>query len=250
MKWPKTLLCLLCAALIINVFPSLSAASKKDMHVTFIAVASPEEKFWGDIIAIAQAAADDLNIDFEILYAERNHIKAIQLMREICNRQIKPDYVIVVGEKKIGGTSLALADEAEINTMLFGDITAKEHEKYGYPRQKLPHWLGQRKIDDYDLGRNTAQAIIDQAILNNQTEADGTLNILGLAGVAATTFSDERVRGLRDAVANNHNVRLLQVVNTDWSKADGYKKSLGLLNRYQRLGIKKIGAIWACLGSA
>ncbi len=213
--------------------------------VTFIAVSEPEEEFWNNIISMAQAAADDLNIELEVLSANRNHVKAVELARTVCAREVKPDYLIVVGEKNIGGRSLALAEEAGIPAMLFGDLTQKERKKYGSPRQRFKNWIGQRKINDYGMGKETALAIINKARATGLAEDDGTLNVLGLGGVFATSFSDERVRGLRDAVKEDNKVRLLQVVSTDWTMGNGYNKAWGLLQRYTQQYGYKIGAVWA-----
>ncbi len=224
---------------------SFSTAGENRISVSFIAVSSPSEQFWGNIIAMAQAAADDLDIDLEVLYADRNHIRAVELARTVCSRKEKPDFLIVVGEKTIGSQSLVLAEEAGIDTILFGTLTGDEQDKIGLPRQKLHHWVGQRKINDYAMGRDTARAIIRQAIAAGLAGKDNSLNVLGLAGVSATSFSDERVRGLKDAVAEDKRVHLLQVVPTDWTREEGYRKALGLLQRYQLFSKKKVGVIWA-----
>jgi len=215
------------------------------LQVTFIAISTPEEKFWGSIISMAQAAADDLDIDLEILYAERNHIEAVELAREVSNRVEKPDYLIVVGEKRIGGKSLALAQKAGIDTMLFGDLTEGEKRQFGRPRQQFSHWIGSRSVDDFCLGREAALAIISRGFRQEMTDNEGFLNLIALAGVEATVFGDRRVRGLLDALQDDRKTRLLQVVPTDLTEEDGYRITKGLYHRYETRFGKKIGAIWA-----
>lgn len=239
---------LLFCVLFTLLLPKVGTAAEPAIHVCFIAISTPEEKFWGNIIDMARAAAEDLHIDLEVIYAKRNHINAVKLVEEISKRAVKPDYLIVVGEKKIGGKSLAIADKAGIKTILFGTLTPKEQLLYSTPRKKLSHWIGQRAIDDYSLGRQTARAIIDKAFAAGLTDSDGTLNLLGLAGVKATSFSDNRVQGLLDEVAEHQNINLLQVVSTDWTKANSKQICRGLLQRYSHDFAKKVGAIWAANG--
>ncbi len=238
------LLCILWAGISIF-FPQVCVGREGKLQVTFIAISTTEEKFWGNIISMAQAAADDLNIDFEVLYAERDHIKAVELAREVSNRVKKPDYLIVVAEKRIGGKSLALAQKAGIDTMLFGDLTEREKRQFGRPRQQLSHWIGSRRMDDFGLGRETALAIINQGFYRKMTDNEGFLNIIALAGAEATVFSDGRVRGLLDALQDDRKTRLLQVVPTDWTAEEGYRVTKGLYHRYETRFGKKIGAIWA-----
>jgi len=225
-------------------FPNLCYGGMERLQVSFIAVSSQEEPFWGNIVSMAQAAAEDLNIDLEVLYAERSHLKAIQLAEKISKRKNKPDYVIVVGEKKIGGVSLALLDEAGIKSMLFGELVEAERQLYGNPRQKLKTWIGQRKINDFDMGRKTSRALIKTAFTKELIDDKGILNILALGGVFATPFSEDRIKGLKDVVAENDKVVVLQIVPTDWNFEDGEYITSGLLRRYHQIGVGKIGAIW------
>ncbi|HIP30092.1 MAG TPA: hypothetical protein EYG93_01735 [Sulfurospirillum arcachonense] len=84
----------------------LYASSHTREKVIFISVATQTEIFWNNIHRLAKAAAKDLNVDLEIIYTNRNHIKAVEIAKEIAKRKNKPDYVIVVGEKLIASRSI------------------------------------------------------------------------------------------------------------------------------------------------
>lgn len=226
-------------------FPQLCCGVPEKVKVSLITIAGAGEHFWGNTISMAQAAADDLDIDLEVLYANRNHIKAIELAREVCRRREKPDYLIVVSEKKIGGKSLALAQKAGIDTMLFGSLTEDEEQRFGRPRQQLSHWIGSRAVNEFALGRETAAALVNRGFEQGLTDDEGFLNIIALAGEDATSYSDGRVRGLLDALQDDRKTRLLQVVPTDWTESDGYRVTVGLYHRYEKRFGRKIGAVWA-----
>ena len=94
---------LLSVLLLISAFTmsALPAEVKTDpVKVTFISVATDTEAYWGDIHALAKAAASDLGVELEILLSHRNHLAARELAIEVSERENKPDYVIVVGEMR------------------------------------------------------------------------------------------------------------------------------------------------------
>ena len=123
-----------------------TAAAK--LKVSLISAAAEEEAYWASIHNLGKAAAADLGIDFEIIYSYRVHIKAIQIANKLSARKHKPDYVIVVGEKRIAAASIPMLDNAGIKVFLFGDMTAREKERIGKPREYYKNYIGKRTIND------------------------------------------------------------------------------------------------------
>jgi len=226
-------------------FPSFLSAQKRPLNVTFISVATEDEAFWSNMTGMAQAAARDLSINFEVLYSNRDHFKAVELVNEVANRTKKPDYVIVVAEKNIASQSIVITDRAEIKTLLFGSLTEQEKKTIGSPRKKYPHWIGQREIDDFSAGYLVAKSVLDSAIAAGLRHTDGKLYTFGLAGVFNTAFNEERIKGLRKALSEYPDTILLQLFPAYWQKATAAKITRGSFRRYQkRMGLK-IGAIWS-----
>jgi hypothetical protein len=128
---------------------SETSTSAAKLKVSLISAATEEEAYWASIHNSGKAAADDLGIDFEIIYSYRDHIKAIQIANvQFAREHNKPDYVIVVGEKRIAAASIPILDDAGIKVFLFGDMTAREKEQIGKPRDYYKNYIGKRTIND------------------------------------------------------------------------------------------------------
>mgnify|MGYP002750610294 CR=1 FL=1 len=83
-----------------------------DFKVTFINpgvsdISHPTGGFWYNVGSFMRAAAKDLNIELEILYAERNHLKIIEIVQEVANRKEKPDFLIIENEMRQGGEQIS-----------------------------------------------------------------------------------------------------------------------------------------------
>ena len=68
-----------------------------------------------------QAAAENLNIDLEVIYSERNHVLMQQQAMEVASRTAHPDYLIVVNEKLAAGKMVEVADMASIKTFMINN---------------------------------------------------------------------------------------------------------------------------------
>lgn len=225
---------------------AMAAGDIKKERVVFISVATQTEVFWSGIHGLAQAAADDLGMDLTILYSNRNRITAVNMAQEIAGRRDKPDYVIVVGEQQIASRSIPVLARSGIKTFLFGNLSVEEKKLIGEPRQKYPEYIGKIAIDDYMAGYLTARAMIQKALQKGLTDKNGWLNLLAFEGVRKTSFSSDRVRGLRDALKEFPQARLLQSIPTDWTYSYAHNALPKLLSRYSN---QFIAGVW-CANSA
>src|SRR4051812_4458284 len=98
-----------CVGIVLSVAsPLLWAAS---FSVVFINPGRSDEPYWRSVTRFMQPAAQQLDIRLEVLYAERDHLKMIDLTKEVAQRSKKPDYLIIVNEKLAAGEMLKLADQ-------------------------------------------------------------------------------------------------------------------------------------------
>ena len=240
-KWRNQLIPVIISLLVVlgMVLPAIAKSAKP--KVVLISVATPTEVFWGGIHGLATAAAKDLGIDFEILFSNRDHLRAVELAKEVSQRQHKPDYVIVVGERLIASASIPILTASGIKVLMYGDLSAAEKELIGEPREKYPNYIGKIAIDDYMAGYLTAEAMVKEAIRLDLYDQRGQINFLAFEGVRRTSFSSERVRGLNDILEKYPQVRLLQSVPTQWLYADARRILPRLLNRYTN---SRIAGVW------
>ncbi len=226
-------------------FSSIYVYAEENMHVVFINpgfsdVDNPTGGFWNSVSSFMKAAADDLNIDLEILYCDRNHIKMKREAARVITRKTPPDYLVVVNEKLSAESIVMDADKAGVNVfVVLNRFEDDQHKKMGLPRSKYKNWLGSLIPDNRYAGYQIAKLLIDQTLTVETRDPDGRVHIIGFSGDHMTQASVERVRGLKDAVSEYSNVELKQVVPCNWSRDEARNKTPEMLKRYPQTS-----AVW------
>ena len=218
--------------------PMLWAAG---FSVVFINPGRSEEPFWRSVTRFMQPAALQLNIELEVLYAERDHLKMVELARDVTVRAKKPDYLMIVNEKLAGGEILKMADQARVKTLLvFSALEDGQVAEFGKPRQKYRHWLGALTPNATEAGRLTATELVRQAQQMHVVADDGKVHVAIIAGDKATPTGVQRLQGAVGAFAANRSVVLEQVVYGNWDRARANEQAAALLLRYP-----KLNAFWS-----
>jgi ABC-type sugar transport system substrate-binding protein len=202
--------------------------------VVFINPGKSDEPFWRSVTRFMEPAANQLDIQLEVLYADRNHVKMVQLMQQVAQRDKKPDFVIIVNEKASGGAMLKLAEQAKIPTLIaFSTFEGDMARDYGVPRQQYHYWLGSITPNAYQAGRETAAELLRQA----SRTTDGKLHVAMIAGDRVTPTGVERARGAASVFAETPQVVFEQTVYGDWERARAYEQAGGLMVRYPKLNV-------------
>lgn len=215
------------------------------MRVTFInpGVSDPSDPtggFWLSVSSFMTAAAEQLNIDLEILYSERDHILMQQQARDVAARNVLPDYLIVVNEKLAADDMVKVADRAGLKVFVMLNIFEGDQAKeMGAPREKYTNWIGSLIPDNYIAGSLVAREIIDEATRRN-VHRNGRLKLLAIAGDPVTQASVQRVKGMRKTVSEYPYVELEQVFIGHWRQDITRRQTPIALSRYP-----ETGAIWA-----
>lgn len=217
--------------------PALYAAA---FDVVFINPGRSDEPFWRSVTRFMQPAAKQLDIGLEVLYAERDHLKMIELTKETIARKKKPDYLLIVNEKLAAGEMVKMAEQAGIKTLMVLNTFEGEQEKeFGQPRAKYRHWLGSLIPNAADAGRLTAEELIRQAQQHGTVAADGKVHIALIAGDKVTPTGIERLQGALDVFHADKRVTVEQVVYGNWERNRAKEQAEALLLRYP-----KLNAIW------
>ena len=206
----------------------------KDLHVTFLNPGSADDiGVWGLVSNFMQAAADDLDITLEILYADRNHIKMMSQAEKVAKRPKAPDYVIMVNEK-IAGKEMLLSFKKSGSKIFFihNGLNNKQREEIGNERGHIKNWIGTVVTDEYQSGYKLIKELY--------RSAEAPPKILGITGTKATPVSLIRLKGVTDYILESGRGEHVQVVYGKWSYEDGKEKALALLKRH-----KDINMIWA-----
>ncbi len=220
---------------------SAGSANAASFSATFINPGKSSEKFWLSVSDFMTAAAKSLDIKLEILYAERDHLKAIELSRSVAQRATKPDYLIVVNEKQAAGEMIKIADKLGLKTfLLLNKFEDEQAVEFGAPRQKYKHWIGTLTPDNQDAGTLTAAALIKQARQAKLPTVDGKLQMIAIGGDKSTPASVQRLAGVQKALAKSSDVQLTQTVYGNWEQERAREQVAQLLQRYPQTR-----AIWA-----
>ena len=198
--------------------------------------------FWKMMIDHMQAAAEDLDMQLEVVTSDRDHFLTVQQAKEVVSRKNPPDYIITGNEKSNAGEIIRVSDEAGVKIFLFnnGFVRPKDIEAYGRPREKYKHWIGEMIPNNFSAGYQMGKVLIDRALSANLAAQDGKVHIAAIAGTFATHASVMRVRGLKKVVEEYADkVKLLQVVPGDWTSGKGEQVGNGMFHRF-----KEVGIIW------
>ncbi|MDG3085116.1 ABC transporter substrate-binding protein [Vibrio hannami] len=221
---------------------SVASDEADRMHVVFLNPAHPNDWFWSMTTDFMQASAEDLGIEFEVIYSNRNHKKVVRQAKEVVNRETPPDYILTGNEKGSAGGVIEVAESAGVKVFLFNNpfVSKSDRAHFGQPRDKYVMWIGQYSVNNFFAGYKMGEALIKQGIEKNLFAPDKTLHIVAISGSRNTHASSARVAGLEAVIgAYSERAKLLQVVSSDWSEKNAYDKTKRLLTRY-----KHIGAVW------
>lgn len=203
--------------------------------VVFINPGKSDEVYWVTAARAMQSAAHDLGMKLEVLYAERDHAKPVELAREIASRPggKRPDFAIISNDNATGAEMLRILDGAGVKTFFaFSTIPAAERGATGNPREKFKGWLGSLEPHAEDAGYLTGRALIAQARKTNAKGSDGRFHLIAIAGDRTTPSSIRRNEGMTRAVAEAGDAVVDQMVYASWDRDKAAEQGEWLFARY------------------
>lgn len=199
--------------------------------------------FWKLVIDFMQAAAEDLNMQLEVITSDWDHLLTIQQAKEVVARENPPHYIITGNEKSNAGEIIRIADQAGVKIFLFsnGFVDPEDQKKYGRPREKFLHWIGELIPNNYSAGYTMGKILINEAQKKKLRASDRKIHIAAIAGARLTHASEERLKGLRQVISEySDTTRLLQVFHGDWTYERARVISRNLFDRYEDVQV-----VWA-----
>ena len=201
-------------------------------------------EFWLQLAATMQAAAEQLGIDLDIRYTNREHGKTLAVVEQMLREQPLPNFMIATNDIGDGGAIPERVDAAGVPIILLSnDFNLQKWERYGEPRTRYRNLLGSIVPDHEGGGYGIAEAIILAAARIKQT---GPLRLLALTGDVETPASNDRIRGMNRAVVvmrgllGPGTVEVVKVAHLDWTEKTAETWTRGFLKTAPR-----IDALWA-----
>ncbi|MBB1409844.1 ABC transporter substrate-binding protein [Pseudoalteromonas sp. SG44-17] len=188
-------------------------------------------EFWYKVASSMQAAANDLDINLTIHFASRNHIEMKALIAQAIKS--KPDYLILVDEKKV--LSDYLVSIKTNNIPIYFLLNRPDEVKLRMLKQHNIDVIGSVVSGNRDGGYKLAQALYQQ----HQKRHVGKMNILALLGDHTTPAAIKRRAGLDDFLATHPDVTIVAEDVANWSMEQSFSKTLAFLN-----AVPNVNAIW------
>ena len=204
-------------------------------RVAFINPGKSNEVYWVTATKAMQMAASSLNMQLEVIYAEREHLKSIDIAKQLISRPNKdrPEYVIFSNDYGLAPNLLNLFNKEQIPCLMaFSSPSSKERSQTGSPRENFKYWLGSIEPDADYGGYITAIDLIKKGRQKNLRAPDGKIHLLAIAGDRSTNSSILRNEGMLRAVKESRDVILDQLVYADWQKKLAAEKADWLLKRH------------------
>ncbi|WP_112480025.1 ABC transporter substrate-binding protein [Vibrio variabilis] len=200
-----------------------------DSRVLFVNPGFAQESFWHDVDLYAQAAADSLGLQLEIIHGERDRLLTRQKLIERMQRGPYPDFVILVNEKGIGLTLLeTITSPSTKVTFALNDLSSRDKRALSQSLEWSQRLLPGVFPDNYQIGYLSAQELFTKG-----DEQPG--DFLIISGDKSTPASINREAGATSFVMQNDNTTVAQRVYGDWLETIAYEQTKVLLKRHDNI---------------
>lgn len=198
-------------------------------HATSVVFLNPgfsNERFWVDYSAYMQDAANDLGMQLNVLYGERDPHKILGNARAVLQARPRPDFLVFANEQYVGPEILRLFADSGIKLFaLHSTLTPEQQALAGGTRDKYSNWIGSLVPNDEEAGYLMGQALLELA------PESGT-ELVAFSGIKQTPSATLREAGLHRALLGHPEVRLRQVLYGEWKEQRAYEQASALLPRY------------------
>jgi len=213
------------------------AAQAADFRVTFINPGS-ETGFWGDVSRTMAAAAADLNVELEVLYADRQPYGMEEQLSRRLQQGDLPDYFVLVNELQAAARLMQLM-EGQPSKVLFllNKLTPKQRGDLERRNIDLRSIVATIVPDNETAGYEMAQSLFREArrLHPHKTE----IQLLSLTGDTTTPAGVQRELGMLRAVADNPDVRLVHAIPVEWNEELAFFRAKEVFSRMP------VDVVWA-----
>jgi ABC-type sugar transport system substrate-binding protein len=193
-----------------------------------------DHPFWALFEKAMKAACHDFGCDVTSRMAGWDRIVMLDQLEAALKSDQKPDMVYFQSFKKNGPDIIRMLEKYGVDGFLINAGLDEEQQKeIGKPREKYKHWIGQMLPDDYGAGRFDAELLYRRAKEKGLAGKDGKVLFSAIEGNIADGASIQRVRGLKDFLAEHGtDTALTQIVQGKWDAKVSKKMASMLMNRY------------------
>ena len=220
---------------------SVVNAEPQRLRVGFLCPKPPEHPFWGQVIRVMQAAANDLDIELIIQCSQRGTVATKRLGDKFINSEPKLDYLLTKYWTSVTKYHLPMAKERGIQVFIFNsNVVPEDIEQVGKPREIYSNWIGHMVPDDEQAGMQLAGMLLDRR--NSQQQANQSKNprLLVLKGKDSAPVSRLRNKGLHRQLENTPGIVPTEVALEYWTDDWAQEETLKALKQQPQINM-----IWA-----
>lgn len=200
-----------------------------DFRVTFINPGG-ESGFWGEVSKTMAAAAADLDVELEILNADRQLYRMEALLQQRLDQGDLPDYFILVNENQAAARLLQLLDGKPSKIFfLLNKLTPKQMMMLERRNITMNNIVASIIPDNEIAGYEMAQSLFVRA--RQLDPDDEEIRLLALTGDTTTPAGLRRELGMQRAVADNPDVKLIHAIPAEWNEEIGYQRAASVFKR-------------------
>ncbi len=215
-------------------FGALFQSSARAESVLFLNPGSTQEAFWVSYSQFMQAAAQDLGIDLQILYSQRQPELTLAQARLALQGPNRPEYLIFVNEQYVAPQILRLAQNSGVKLfMVNAALTADQQALVGERDDRI----GSLVPNDEEGGYLMMKELIRLHPLAAGAEP---IEVLAFSGLKVTPSAQLREHGMQRALAEHPQIRLRQLVYSGWTQERAYEQAKQLFARYP-----KVSLVWS-----
>lgn len=202
--------------------------------------------FWDSEVNFAKAVADAFSLNLTVHYIPARYRDRFGIVKYIegylKKRNNSPDLVMSAFYLGSEDKLLTLLDKKSIPFFSLNSyISTAQYKVLGKPREKFTHWIGHIAPNDIKAGKQLMQALLK--IYRQRNHCDQTVcgaKIFGFTGLPYAAVSQQRVKGVEEAVAIDRTSDLYNNVAGNWRKRVVLEKMAIVLQRH-----KDIDVFWA-----
>jgi ABC-type sugar transport system substrate-binding protein len=199
--------------------------------------------FWQSEIGFAQAVADALNIKLTPHYIPSKYRDRFGVVTYINRhlKQLKQPPNLVMSAFFLGAEDklLKLLDKHRIPFISLNSfISEKQYQILGRPREKFPLWLGHFSPNDIVVGEQLATALL--TLYRKEHHCDKSVcgpNVFGFTGLPYAAVSQQRVKGVEEAIRQDRKSRMLNNVAANWRRSIALEKMKIVVHRHTDIDI-------------
>ncbi|MBV4473375.1 ABC transporter substrate-binding protein [Pseudomonas botevensis] len=194
--------------------------------VLFLNPGSSDEAFWVSYSQFMQAAARDLGMDLQILYAQRQPEQTLAQARIALQGSKRPDYLVFVNEQYVAPQIMRMANRSGVKLFIVNAaLTPNQQNLVGERADRI----GSLVPNDEEGGYLMMKELIR---LHRPVASGERIELLAFSGLKITPSAQLREKGMQRALAEHPEVRLRQLVYSGWTRERAYEQARQLLGRY------------------